>query len=70
MIVSRTDLGNSYETTVFHADGSRTVIGQSFSTHYAPDGTATMYGVDNYPLPVRPPLPMGGQHSVPLRLAA
>lgn len=30
------------ETTIFHRDGSRTVIGPMATIRYAPDGTATI----------------------------
>jgi len=30
------------DTTIFHRDGSRTVIGELATIRYAPDGTATI----------------------------
>ena len=37
-----TPLARPAETTIFHRDGSRTVIGATATVRYSPDGTATV----------------------------
>lgn len=36
----RSTLTRPAETTLFHPDGSRTVIGEAFAVHYSPEGDA------------------------------